>query len=125
MESRLDEVSVRAVAGQDNGQLDVLVLEEVMRGRIMLRMGEVDRAVAPFQSLPFLSILGGWTSLQESVDLQVGVRQDEGQVEALRGEAIPDNANFDGRHNLISKALLNNAQICVTDEPLPRVLTVS
>lgn len=63
IESCLNELQVRAVAGKHNNELNFLVLEEVLRSYVMLYVREVNLAVTPFEGLQVLRRLRRWTSL--------------------------------------------------------------
>lgn len=107
------EIVVRSIAGQDEHKLHALVSKEGLRVHVVLGGREIHGAVAPFQGGyrrrrrergGVLIICGRWywrgrrLSLQKGVDVQVGVGEEEGEVEALGGEAVADDADFDGRH---------------------------
>lgn len=67
IQSSFDELSVGPVSSENNDKLDTCILEEVIGSLVVLRLGEVDSTVAPFQRLGLLRRLRRRTALQESV----------------------------------------------------------
>ena len=82
----------------DDHELDLRIREEVVRSAVVFGIRIVDRAVLP--SLNSLLIGRRFSTLQESIHLKVGVRDDKRQVEAFGGEAIAHEANFDWYHSV-------------------------
>lgn len=97
LQSPLDELLMGRRA--DDDELDLAVGKELLGRPVVLGGGEVDGAVAPARGVGGAVRVRGGGSLQEGVHVQLRVRQDEGQVEALCGEAVADDAYLDwGRH---------------------------
>lgn len=92
-------ILMRSIAGQNEHKLYVRITKEFIRAGVVLGRWEIHGTVAPFQGLEFFRPLRRWFSLQKSIDFQVRVWEYEGQMEALGGEAVADDAKFDGSHS--------------------------
>jgi hypothetical protein len=94
--SALDKLLVRVC--QDNDELNGVVGKEGLGGPVVLSFREIDGAMPPSRFLVTV-LRRRSSSLQEGVQLEIGVGEDEGEVEALGRKAVTDDADLDGlRH---------------------------
>jgi hypothetical protein len=92
-ERPLDKLLVRVRTHDD--ELDSVIAEELFGSLVVLGLGKINSAMAPSFSLGWIA--GRGCPLKESVDLNLWIGEDEGEVEAFGREAVAHDAHLDWR----------------------------
>lgn len=94
--SSLREFSMVVSSRADDDKLNVWIRKKVVCCAVMLCTRIVDSTV--LASLNAGRIDRCFSALQESIHLEIGIREDEGQVEALGRKTVAHESDFDWRH---------------------------